>query len=282
MIDIDLTSAHPTGGSEVLTAPPETVGDPAIDSSLFDHGFARYDLAKILNVPEDDEWLRQLQDAFANLPPDPYLVGGSRYRRYARAVLLPWSTRLEWIPPIPDPIYGWTVEYYQGQFNPEFPGVVRAFPSITEEARNNPLLARLIQFDLTQTFWAGHERFLPLHVGIHFVQLAVHHEDEFAVSSPDCLHQDGERFTFAHCIVRRNVRGGVNTIARPEWADHKPQEIPARATLAQFELTTPLDSYAVHDPQVSHYVGAIRKANGTLAGERGVILIDFTPMAPVI
>jgi hypothetical protein len=253
-------------------------GELAVNSSLADRGFVHFDAGSILNVAEDDQWLIELQAAFGDLPRDPYAVRAGRFRRYARAVLFPWCGRLEWIPPVDDRMHGPMVQYDQGQFNPEFATATRWFQALSEEVRDNLLLRRLVHFDYDQTFWALHERALPVHVGVHLVKLAADEENEEATSSPDCLHQDGERFTFVHCIVRRNIVGGLNAIASSHCAGRNPHEVSPDEQLATFVLARPLDSYAVHDPQVSHHVGSVRRAEGSASGERGVLLVDFTPL----
>jgi hypothetical protein len=251
-------------------------------SLLRDKGFARYDLAQLLDLPDGDPSLRQLELAFDDLPCDPYLPHGRRYRRYGRAVMVPWNGDFSWIPPTPHPEWGEATTYYQGDYNPEYPGMVRRFPAIAAETRANPLLSRIIDFDFAETFWAPHQSDLPVHIGVHLVKLQVDRDDEWAASSPDCLHRDGEPFTFAHLFLRRNVVGGRNTIAAPEWVGRKPEELPPGSQLAELDLRRPLESYAVHDPRVSHYVGAIGKGTDPGPGVRAVILIDFTPMTPAI
>src|SRR5699024_4715361 len=77
------------------------------------------------------------------------------------------------------------------------------------------LLREIIMADYHETFWKEEEKIMPIHVGVHFVKLLVTQDGEKAVSSPDCLHQDGEPFTFAHLIKRENVKGGTNAIGIP-------------------------------------------------------------------
>ncbi|MGH8356644.1 MAG: 2OG-Fe dioxygenase family protein, partial [Pseudomonas sp.] len=48
---------------------------------------------------------------------------------------------------------------------------------------------------------------------------------------------------------------------------------------AEFTLSEPLDSFAVHDPKVSHYISPIKKLDDASPGvcERCIVLVDFSP-----
>jgi hypothetical protein len=268
------------GGEDVVPTGEYSYG---LTTALSKVGFEWYDLARVLQVPEGAKEIERLRQDFRDLPLDAHHDGGCRYRRYSRAIILPWSGHIEWVPPIVDGDDGQeVVEYFQGDYNPEFSGKVRRFPAARDGTRNSMLLTRIIKFDFAQTFWAPHERQSPINVGLHLVKLSVDNVDQLAVSSPDCLHQDGERFTFAHSIICSNVVGGVNTIATPACRGMSPSEISVVDRLAEFQLKRPLESYAVHDPQVSHHVSAVGKGPDSGPGERGVILLDFTPMTPLM
>ncbi|PTH97993.1 hypothetical protein BU099_09590 [Staphylococcus xylosus] len=116
---------------------------------------------------------------------------------------------------------------------------------------------------------------LPIHVGVHFVKLYVENDNDKAFSSPDCLHQDGEPFTFAHLVERSNVIGGTNAIAIPNAAGSKPEDIDENDLIEVFEIEKPLESYGVYDPSVSHYVSPVEKGSENNIGVRSVILIDY-------
>ncbi|MFC4912004.1 2OG-Fe dioxygenase family protein [Actinomadura gamaensis] len=246
-------------------------------------GFARYRGA-------DPEWasarelgLKQLTEAFANLPHDPYAPGAGRFRRYSHAVYLPWTGELSWIPGRPDPEHGSLTEYFQDDYNPEYPQTLRYFPALPADLRGNALLNRMIRFDLERVGWLEELRRTPVCCGVHLVKLSVRDHRQAAVSSPNCLHQDGgspAAFTFAHLIGCDNVLGGENVIASPDSAGRQPDDLPSTAVLARFTLTEPLDAYAVHDHRVSHYVSPVRLGEKPSAGERCVILIGIAPFVP--
>jgi hypothetical protein len=240
-------------------------------------GFIRFPMPPPPGVDAARE-LAMIQEAYAHLPPDPYAQHAGRYRRYARAVLLPWSRTLEWIPDVTDGTGEPQSEYFQGSYNPEYPGEIRRFPAITPAVRHSALLHHMIWYDYWQTFWPGSADAMPVHVGVHLVKLKADSPGEYAVSSPNQLHRDGEPFTFAHLILHDKVAGGTNTIAAPACEGLLPADISSRLVLAQFELTSALDSYGVCDDRVSHYVSPITAISGE-PGIRGIMLIDFTQMA---
>ncbi|MCP9985360.1 2OG-Fe dioxygenase family protein [Streptomyces sudanensis] len=253
----------------------QTLSEP---STLVQHGFARYDLAEEFGITESDEAFRSLRAEFLDLPPDPYAPEVGRNRRYARGVFLPWSREFDWIPDTHLGERGRMNGYYQADHNPEYVGVVRELPAMSETARNNPIIREILSFDFAQTRWSRDDAAFPLHVGVHLIKLAVDDPRHEAISSPNELHQDGEPFVFAHLVYRRNVVGGVNVIAPPKYRGKLPSDVPDGEALAEFELTRPLESYGVTDEKVSHYVSPIRRGTAAETGERAVVLVDFTPM----
>jgi hypothetical protein len=269
----------------------EAAGEPSGESlwetrltSLATDGFTRYkgeELRRRLGIAHFERKFQELRGAFDDLPADPYASETKRFRRYSRAVAVPWERSLRWLPTQRDGQRE-TSEYYQGSHNPEYPGARRRFASIPRHLQDSELLRELILDDLRQTTWHDDFDKHPIHVGVHFVKLVVAADGAEAIVSPNVLHQDGEPFTFAHLIVHRNVSGGVNFIAPPHCAGMRPDEAGQDVILDCFELEQPLDSYAVHDPLVSHYLSPIRRGGDAPYAERGVVLIDFTKFIPQI
>ncbi|MFI9450274.1 2OG-Fe dioxygenase family protein [Amycolatopsis sp. NPDC052450] len=254
------------------------VESTTVRSRLFDVGYERYDLAERLNVSESDPEFQALLAEFEDLPADPYATDAGRYRRYARGVMLPWSRTFTWIPEVRQSESDSVNGYFQGDFNPDFAGVVRTLPAMTESSLNNQLLKDIVLFDFDQTTWSAADRAWPLHVGVHLIKLSIDDEEREAISSPNELHQDGEPFVFAHLMYRRNAIGGHNVIAPPRCRHMIPSEISPDLIMAEFELTRPLESYGITDEKVSHYVAPIRKGSSEEAGQRAVVLVDFTVM----
>ncbi|AKG04840.1 hypothetical protein AAV35_008515 [Salimicrobium jeotgali] len=239
-------------------------------------GYEYYDLKNILKTRHLEEELEEIKQEFATLPADSYAQELNRYRRYGRAVIIPGTGHVQWLPSVRTE-EGEMYKYFQGSFNPEYTDSARDFPAISEKMRENRLLDDIILFDYRQTFWREEDLLLPIHAGVHFVKLEVDNEQEIAVSSPNHLHQDGEPFTFAHLVHRQNAEGGGNAIGTPHVAGEVPENVNEKQLLKQMTLTSPLESYGVFDPMVSHYVAPVTKGKEEMKGERSMILIDFQP-----
>ncbi|HLR20317.1 MAG TPA: 2OG-Fe dioxygenase family protein [Staphylococcus sp.] len=237
-------------------------------------GYSRYDLMKSLNYEGIEEDYNEILEYFADLPIDDYAPNLNRYRRYSRAIVLPSTEEIFWLPTVEREGIAYSA-YFQGKFNPEHAGSYREFHSIEENIRNNKLLKDIIIANYNETFWNEEDKILPIHVGVHFVKLYVENDNDKAVSSPNCLHQDGEPFTFAHLIERKNIVGGTNAIGVPEVAGNNPEDVEKNKIIEVFEMDNPLESYGVYDPSVSHYVSPVEKGSAEGTGVRSVILIDY-------
>ncbi|CAM4137272.1 2OG-Fe dioxygenase family protein [Lacicoccus alkaliphilus] len=243
-------------------------------SQLKSKGYAIYDYMDALEYEGIKTDYKVLLDYFEDLPVDDYAPELNRYRRYSRALVLPTSKSLEWLPNVERDGNEYAA-YFQGKFNPEHPGSYREFHAIDPHILENELLNKIIMADYEETFWGEEDQIMPIHVGVHFVKLEVEKEGDRAVSSPDCLHQDGEPFTFAHLIERRNVKGGLNAIGVPSVGGKQPEEVADEDLHEVFKLNRPLESYGVEDSSVSHYVGPVMKGGAEGRAVRSVILIDY-------
>jgi hypothetical protein len=140
-------------------------------------------------------------------------------------------------------------------------------------------LNSIIIEDYNLTFGLN-DYYLPIYVGIHFVKLTSTCDQSLGISSPDCFHQDGEPFTFAHLLYRsNNIVGGENYIAHPNERNKRLDDVNNENIYSQFTLKNISDSFAVHDSSVCHYVSPIKKINNDqvdLLGERWMILIDYS------
>ena len=222
-----------------------------------------------------------LTKEFEKLEKDPFApTHTQRFRRYGNALILPWEKDLKpiWLPTVRDNIGQELSGYDQGGNNPEHQSI-RYFNALSQEAKSTQYLNDLIVDDYQLTFGLENA-YLPIYVGVHFVKLRSTHADQLGVSSPNCFHQDGEPFTFAHLFYRsNNIEGGENFIASPQERNKRLDEVNNYNIYQKFTLRQASESFAVHDPAVSHYVSPIRKIDqGTNAeaGERWMILIDFS------
>ncbi|MFI9162464.1 2OG-Fe dioxygenase family protein [Kitasatospora aureofaciens] len=247
-------------------------------------GHARLSAADLgIDIVALAEDFARLADAYRELPRDPYARETNRFRRYSHAVYLPWTGALSYIPGSPDEEFGTVTEYWQDEHNPEYPRVRRRLPDISQALHGNRLLEALVRADLDHALWLEDLQRVPVYVGIHLMTLDVRGRGQEAVSSPNCLHQDGgspATFTFAHLVGRRNVEGGENVIATPQSAGRQPGNLPEDAVHARFVLTEPLDGYGVHDHRVSHYVGPVRLGDDGDDGRRDILIVGIAPYTP--
>jgi len=228
-----------------------------------------------------DKEIKLARKEFDILPSDPYGLSDNRFRCHSRAVFFPWSNQIEWLPCRIDDNGVPLTEYYQGAFHPDFLNKPRIFQSASNKFKNSALLKHLIQYDFNKTFWNEFHIRQPLQLGVSLLKLYVPPGQKVALSTPDTLHQDGETFTFAHLIHRENCDGGENVIAAPIASGQHPNNTDKHLIETTFTLENPLDSYAIHDPDVSHYVSGVKAINSKKHAQRCILLIDFTPLIAV-
>ncbi|HGE6810420.1 TPA: 2OG-Fe dioxygenase family protein [Pseudomonas aeruginosa] len=211
--------------------------------------------------------------------------GVKRFRRYGNGLIVPWRSdaAVEWMPVTIDARGNRMSGYDQGSNNPEY-GNIRYFHALSAEVKGTDLLKSLVMSDFKETFWPENGLQSPIYFGVHFVKIKSASISDRGISSPDCFHQDGEPFTFAHLVRRsHSTGGGVNYIGSTSVRNMLLDGVPESEILARFELRNFMDSFAVHDPRVSHYVTPIIKSEvDTEDAERCVILIDFSPMVQKI
>jgi hypothetical protein len=246
--------------------------------TLYRDGYLRFNLADELALPHLDNHYEKLKAAFADLPIDSYGVGLHRYRRYTAAILLPWERSLHWLPKSKGPDGELNLSYYQAAYNPEHPDTVRSFPALSADTEQNPLLQEMVLFDFSLTRWPPELESAPFYVGVHLVKLLAALPGQTAMTSPNCLHQDGEPFHFAHLMFRENAVGGGNVVAAVSCAGEQPDEIAPDKIITRFQLDRPLEGYGIRDDLVSHHLDPIAKGTGPGPGVRAAILIDITPM----
>lgn len=239
------------------------------------NGFIQY---KASDIDIDSKIL--ISREFKALEEDPFAPPNTqRFRRYGNALILPWEKHIEpiWLPTVLSDKGQELSGYDQGNNNPEH-GSIRYFNALSRNVKFSHYLNKLIVEDYKLTFGLN-EYYLPIYVGVHFVKLTSNNQS-LGISSPDCFHQDGEPFTFAHLFYRsNNITGGENYIANPNERNKRLDDVNVEQIYSQFTLKNILDSFAVHDTSVCHYVSPIKKIQNdqlNFLGERWVILIDYS------
>ncbi len=248
----------------------------ALKSSFEKNGFLQYKAAEV-----DSDSKRVIFEEFQMLEKDQFAPSDTqRFRRYGNALILPWEKEIKpiWLPPVANDNGEYLSGYDQGTNNPEH-NSIRYFYALSEEVKKTNYLNQLVIDDYKLTFGLN-DHYLPIYIGVHFVKLTSNSSDILGISSPDCFHQDGEPFTFAHLINRsNNIIGGVNYIAHPSERNKSLKEVNVENIYSHFTLKNISDSFAVHDSSVCHYVSPIKKIEShqdDLIGERWMILIDYS------
>lgn len=248
----------------------------ALKSSFEKNGFLQYKAAEV-----DTDSKRVIFEEFQMLEKDQFAPSNTqRFRRYGNALILPWEKEIKpiWLPPVANDNGEYLSGYDQGTNNPEHSSI-RYFNALSEEVKKTKYLNQLVIDDYKLTFGLN-DHYLPIYIGVHFVKLTSNSSDILGISSPDCFHQDGEPFTFAHLIYRsNNIIGGENYIAHPSERNKSLKEVNEKNIYSHFTLKNISDSFAVHDSSVCHYVSPIKKIEShqdNLIGERWMILIDYS------
>lgn len=260
-----------SGGKAELEEIQERLTGQGFTVSLGQGGFEATQAA----VPRD------VKDAFADLAKDPYAPESGRHRSYSRMLYLPWRDSLEWLPEVArDGVP--SSPYDQGRFNGEFQQT-RYFPGVGQRVGSSPFLEKVVRADLASLSGLEVFRLWPVYVGVHLIRLLVEPGRERAMTTPDCLHQDGgaDMFGFVHLIGLSNAAGGDTLVAPPECAGMAPHTVAARDRLAHFRLERPLDWYAINDHRVSHHAAAIRATDPQRPAVRDVVLLGISPYKPI-
>lgn len=248
----------------------------ALKSSFEKNGFLQYKAAEV-----DSDSKRVIFEEFQMLEKDQFAPSDTqRFRRYGNALILPWEKEIKpiWLPPVANDNGEYLSGYDQGNNNPEHSSI-RYFNALSEDVKKTKYLNQLVIDDYKLTFGLN-DHYLPIYIGVHFVKLTSNSNGILGISSPDCFHQDGEPFTFAHLIYRsNNIVGGENYIAHPSERNKSLKEVNVENIYSHFTLKNISDSFAVHDSSVCHYVSPIKKVESyqdDLMGERWMILIDYS------
>jgi 2OG-Fe dioxygenase len=247
-----------------------------IKTKLVISGYAHYKPS----ITYRDTDVNSIENEFRMLEIDRYAPEKvNRFRRYGNGIIIPWESipQVHWIPPITNADGIVLTGYDQGGNNPEHENI-RYFNSLSDHAKDSDLLRNLILDDFSHTFWNNKSQEFPIYFGTHFVKLQSHAPYDAGISSPNCFHQDGEPFTFGHLVYRSsNTDGGINYIGRVSARDKSLTEVSEDEIVEEFTLHQFLETFAVFDPVVSHYVNPIYKASGSIeVAERWMILIDFS------
>jgi hypothetical protein len=225
---------------------------------------------------------RELAAHFSDISTDPSDATGYRKRGFMQCLLFPWRRTLA---RVPDRIEQETGAIYASYFGHPAYHCGQTVP----EKRMSPLVLDDAAYQvLEEVIWRDFDLIAsklvtvtyPILSGIHVIAMTTAASSTGARSSNDCLHTDGEPFTFGHLLERVAVIGAENVIARRECDGQRPEGLSETDVLARFTLSEPFAGFAVNDQLVSHYVSPVHSAPGTRSGRRTILLIDFAPLVP--
>ena len=192
------------------------------------------------------------------LEADTYLKKGSnfRFRRFNYFYFVPDGTGVKPFPAMP---------YYQSSDYNQYAGdVQRHFHPFTDEAKHNPFLHALIQFNFAQLPLADDKRNGPWKVESHQIRV-VAKANEAGEPTPEGMHQDGVDFVFIYVIGCHNIKGGESIINDTDGKG-----------LYRHTLNNPFDAIVVRDPDVFHGATSIVPEDPAKDGFRDILLIGFT------
>ncbi|HUC67524.1 MAG TPA: 2OG-Fe dioxygenase family protein [Stellaceae bacterium] len=190
-----------------------------------------------------------------DMPVDPYMADGGRYRRRRYAVFAARADGL--ITRAPHQPHYQSLDY-----NPLHGGIERWFEPIGEEIAAGAALTTILAF--------CRRLFERLASGVRAWHIEAHQFRIEAASgaagkpTPEGMHRDGVDYVLVLLIRRQNIRRGTTSIH--DLARHR---------LGSFTLTDPFDAALVHDAKVYHGVTPVEPKDPTLPAFRDVLVVTF-------
>jgi histidine decarboxylase len=148
--------------------------------------------------------LAKLEIFFENLPVDPYLDGGYRFRRLSR-----FKIQGNRVLPLP---HGRL--YQTKSYNPLLGGMVREFAELEPGLINLEDFQKICLefFDFCQLCTSFDE------IDVHQIR-TVALPQVIGHPAPEGIHQDGVDLVGIFCVTRRNIEGGLTSLFRSKESD---------------------------------------------------------------
>jgi hypothetical protein len=196
-------------------------------------------------------------ESYDDLPVDPYMADGGRYRR-RRLTRYLYDVDSGTVSATENPGYFQSVEN-----NPFAGGRLRKFEEFPESVRGNAFLNGLIAFNARSL---GRPDIRRWKVQAHCIRTLAT-SGHLGRPTPEGIHRDGVAFIGVHMVRRNNIAGGVVSVYTPE-----------EQLLGQVVLSDFLDSYYLDDHRVRHGVSDVDLADphGD-AGIRDMLLLGYVP-----
>jgi hypothetical protein len=203
------------------------------------------------------ESILALHAAWADLPPDPHLRDGGRYRHRRHA-----SLRLD--------ASGMTAEivdrphWQPVDYNALHGGIERRFAPVAADWLTSPAFAALLSglYRLCATAGAGGPAAVPDHVEVH--QFRITTADGIGRPTPEGAHRDGVDWVVVLLMDRVGVRGGETRV----FAADGPAGI-------RFTMQEPLSALVLDDHRVIHETTPLQPEPGATDSHRDTLVITF-------
>ncbi|MFI5617200.1 2OG-Fe dioxygenase family protein [Streptomyces sp. NPDC051567] len=212
-----------------------------------------------LHVPDQlVDSLGEFVASYEDLPADPFLPDGGRYRyrRHSRYLFDAATRHLE---VIENPGYFQTAEN-----NPFAGGVMRTYEELAGHIVRSPFLAALIAFNCDRL--PPQETTTRWEVQAHCVRI-VARQNALGRPTPEGVHRDGYPFISLHMINRYNIgRTGTSVYDADE------------NFLTRKVFSARLDSLYGEDHRIRHGVEDVEQADPRLGdGTRDMLLMSYDP-----
>ena len=200
------------------------------------------------------DW-HQFTDSWNDMPLDPYMADGGRYRRRRYAVLNAQSAQSEIVLESHQP------HYQSLDYNTLNGGIARDFEPIKSEVIQSHSMHSVLKF--CQKVFSALMPNTPWHIECHQFRIEAN-DKTLGKPTPEGVHRDGVEFVLVMMVKRQNISSGTTTMHDLE---HK--------TLDSFTLTEPLDVAIVNDRCCMHGVTPIVPIDPTQTAYRDVLVVTF-------
>lgn len=197
--------------------------------------------------------LEKLENCFENLPVDPYLDGGYRFRRLSRFQIL--DNQLIRLP------HGRL--FQTKNYNPLLGGVEREFAEMESE------LIELEDFQKICLEFFDFCRLCTAHTEIEVHQIrTVALPGAIGHPAPEGIHQDGVDLVGIFCVTRKNIKGGLTSLYRSK------DEAPIFT-----KILNPGELLIFNDKQFFHFTSMVNTI-GSEPGIRDVFVLTCPGLFP--
>lgn len=210
-------------------------------------------LEEVQDSPLSD-W-NSFQESWSDLPVDPYMADGGRYRKRRHATLsaMPSSRCAHMQPHQP--------HFQSLKYNHLNGGIARHYEPISTEILAGSTMQSFIR--LGCELFGRLAPFYPWHIEVHQFRIEAQ-EGSSGFPTPEGVHQDGVNYVLMVMIQRKNLVNGSITI----YSTNKTK-------IDEFTLQQPLDLAIVNDEHVFHGVTPIVQLNTDAPAIRDVLVITF-------